>query len=38
MTTADTGTIRTLDYELGHTDWEFKRLATQARLVDPIPL
>jgi len=28
-------TKRTHEYELGHSDWELKRLATQARLVDP---
>ena len=28
--------IRAHQYELGHSDWELKRLQTQARLVDPI--
>ncbi len=32
----NTRTIRTQEYELGHTEWELKRLATQAQLVDPI--
>ena len=27
--------IRAHEYELGHSDWEMKRLQTQARLVDP---
>jgi len=27
--------IRAHEYELGHSDWELKRLQTQARLVDP---
>ncbi len=31
-----TRTIRTQDYELGHSEWELKRLTTQAKLVDPI--
>ena len=29
-------TKRSHEYELGHTDWELKRLETQAKLVDPM--
>ena len=31
----DKANIRAHEYELGHSDWELKRLETQAKLVNP---
>jgi len=36
MPTPGSTTVRTHEYELGHTDWELKRLANQALVMDPI--
>jgi ubiquinone/menaquinone biosynthesis C-methylase UbiE len=36
MSQHQNNTTRSVEYELGHTEKELKRLATQARLIDPI--